>query len=76
MRPRPRYLDTVSVAEPQPIGTNPLVRLVGDLRSERSARVPFPPGDTSFDRRRTSLMLRDPLSLLLGAYHASVRSSP
>jgi cytochrome P450 len=56
------------LAGPQPVSTNPLVRLAQDLRAERAARVPFPPGEHRFSWRTTRLMLRDPLSVLLPAY--------
>jgi cytochrome P450 len=39
-----------------------------DLRRERAATVPFPPGDTSFSMARTMRFTRDPLNLLLEAY--------
>ena len=58
----------MSLAGPQPVTTNPLARLAGDLRSERAATVPFPPGDTNFSARRTRRALVDPLNLLLEAY--------
>jgi cytochrome P450 len=58
----------MSLAGPQPVSTNPILRLVGDLRSERAATVPFPPGHTNFSARRTRRMMRDPLGLLLESY--------
>jgi cytochrome P450 len=58
----------MSLAGPQPVTSNPLVRLAADLRGERAARVPFPRGDTSFSARRTHRALVDPLGLLLDAY--------
>ncbi len=42
--------------------------LLSDLRAERSAAVPFPPGETRFSLARTRRFADDPLSLLLDAY--------
>jgi cytochrome P450 len=39
-----------------------------DVRRERAATHPFPPGDTSFSMARTMGFTRDPLTLLLDAY--------
>lgn len=39
-----------------------------DLRSERAARVPFPPGETGFSMKRTNRFMTEPLPLLLSAY--------
>jgi len=47
---------------------NPFVVLVQDLLDERSATVPFPPGDTLPSLRRTQRFANDPLPLLLEAY--------
>jgi cytochrome P450 len=58
----------VSLAGPPPAPANPLVRLALDLRAERAATIPFPPGETGFSARRTSRLLREPLELLLDAY--------
>lgn len=58
----------MSLAGPQPVSTNPLLRLASDLRAERAATVPFPPGETGLSARRTRRMLRDPLGLLLESY--------
>jgi cytochrome P450 len=58
----------MSLVGPEPVTTNPLVRLAADLRAERAAAVPFPHGATSFSGRRTQRMLRDPLGLLLESY--------
>jgi cytochrome P450 len=55
-------------APPPPRSTNPVVRITEDLRRERAVGVPFPPGDTRFSMARTMGFLRDPLTLLLGAY--------
>ena len=56
------------LAPPPPVSTNPFVRLYEDLRSERAATVPFPPGDTRFDLARTKRFADNPLPALLDAY--------
>ncbi|MCW2992068.1 MAG: cytochrome, partial [Solirubrobacterales bacterium] len=58
----------MSLAGPQPVSSNPVLRLAADLRAERAATVPFPPGKDGFSMARTRGMLVDPLTLLLGAY--------
>jgi hypothetical protein len=55
-------------ARPEPASLNPLGRVLEDIRSERRARVPYPPGDTGFDFARTRRMAHDPLPILLSAY--------
>ncbi len=55
-------------ARPEPASLNPLARVLEDIRSERRARVPYPPGDTNFDFARTRRMAHDPLPILLDAY--------
>lgn len=57
-----------SLAGPPPVSTNPLGRLASDLRAERRATIPFPPGDTSVDLRLTRRFARAPLPLLLESY--------
>jgi cytochrome P450 len=47
---------------------NPFVVLFQDLVEERSATVPFPPGDTSFSPSRTKRFADEPLPLLLESY--------
>src|SRR5450755_2273122 len=42
--------------------------ILSDLRDERSATVPFPPGETRFSLARTKRFATDPLPLLLEAY--------
>jgi cytochrome P450 len=42
--------------------------MLGDLRDERSATVPFPPGETRFSLARTRRFADDPLPLLLESY--------
>src|SRR4051794_8819152 len=58
----------MSLAGPEPVSTNPFLRLARDWRDERNVAVPFPRGDTSFSARRTRQALLDPLHLLLDAY--------
>lgn len=58
----------MSLAPPEPVSSNPFLRLAADLRAERAATVPFPPGDTSVSAVRTRRILVDPLHLLLEGY--------
>jgi cytochrome P450 len=58
----------MSLAGPPPVSTNPVLRLVGDLRAERNVPVPFPPGDMTPSLRRTKGFAEDPLTMLLDAY--------
>lgn len=59
----------MSLIGPEPVATfHPVPRLLDDLRRERAATVPFPPGDTSFSLHRTNQFTLDPLPLLLDAY--------
>lgn len=58
----------MSLAPPEPVSSNPVLRLASDLRAERAATVPFPPGEMGFSARRTRRMLTDPLHLLLEGY--------
>jgi len=53
---------------PPALTFNPLVRVVGDLRAELSARGTYPPGDTSFSAGRTHKLATDPLPVLLSCY--------
>jgi cytochrome P450 len=54
---------------PPPIDTtNPLRVMARDLRAERAAEVPFPPGWTGFSLRRTQRFSKDPLPMLLEGY--------
>ena len=55
-------------SRPEPASFNPWARVLEDIRSERRARVPFPPGDTDFSFARTRQMAHDPLPILLSAY--------
>jgi cytochrome P450 len=57
------------LASPAPLRSyNPFVVLVHDLLDERSATVPFPPGETNPSLARTKRFADDPLSLLLESY--------
>jgi cytochrome P450 len=58
----------MSLAAPPPVSTNPVLRLVHDLRAERHVPVPFPPGDVRPSLRRTRGFATDPLRMLLDAY--------
>src|SRR5271165_4568052 len=56
------------VGPPPLLGSNPFSVLLEDLREEREASVPFPPGETRFSLSRTRRFAEDPLSLLLESY--------
>jgi cytochrome P450 len=56
------------VGPPPMLNRNPLSVLLEDLRDERSASVPYPPGDTRFSLARTRHFADDPLPLLLESY--------
>jgi len=59
----------MALVGPTPLlNSNPLAVMLEDLRDERSAIVPFPPGETSFSLARTRRFADDPLPLLLEAY--------
>jgi len=58
----------MSLAGPPPVSTNPIRRVAEDLKLERAATVPFPPGDTRPSLSRTQRFARHPLPLLLDAY--------
>ena len=53
---------------PPTLSTNPFVALLNDFRDERSASVPFPPGETRFSMARTRRFASEPLPMLLEAY--------
>ncbi|HYF24593.1 MAG TPA: cytochrome P450 [Baekduia sp.] len=52
----------------EPLETNPLRRIVTDVRADRRVRDELPPGDLRPSLVRTRAALRDPLGLLLDAY--------
>jgi cytochrome P450 len=56
------------VGPPPLLQSNPFVVLWGDLRDERAATVPFPPGETRFSMARTRRFADEPLPVLLEAY--------
>jgi cytochrome P450 len=59
----------VALVGPPPLqDVNPLSVLRSDLRDERSATVPFPPGETRLSLARTRRFANDPLPMLLDAY--------
>jgi cytochrome P450 len=64
------YPDAMSAALPPPMPTNPLRRVAKDLRRERQATVPFPPGELRPSLARTRRAVLDPLPEMLRCYHA------
>jgi len=48
--------------------SSPLSVMLADLRDERAATVPYPPGETRFSLARTRRFAEDPLPMLLEAY--------
>ena len=59
----------VPVPDGPPAATsNPLSLLWHDMRADRAAKVPFPPGEMSFSLARTTRFDRDPLGMLLEGY--------
>jgi cytochrome P450 len=59
----------VALAGPPSLrNVSPLSVLLSDLRDERSATVPFPPGETRFSMTRTRRFASEPLDVLLEAY--------
>jgi len=50
---------------PPRMSSNPVGRVLGDIRSERRARSGFPPGPGDFNFARTKRMAHDPLSILM-----------
>jgi cytochrome P450 len=50
------------------LNSKPLAVMLDDLRDERAATVPFPPGETRFSLNRTRRFANDPLPLLLESY--------
>lgn len=53
---------------PSAPSTNPIAIMARDLRRDRAATVPFPPGELRFSLRRTNAYMRDPLPFLLDGY--------
>jgi cytochrome P450 len=58
----------VPLTPPPPVRSNPFSRMYEDLRLERAATVPFPPGVTNVDLRRAARFASQPLPLLLDLY--------
>ena len=58
----------MAVATPPPISFNPFRRVVEELRAERAASAPLPPGHPRFSMRRTRRFEREPVAVLLEAY--------
>jgi cytochrome P450 len=59
----------MALVGPEPLlNSNPLAVMLSDLRDERAATVPFPPGETRFSMSRTRRFANDPLPMLLEAY--------
>src|SRR4051794_3233717 len=58
----------MSAALPPPMPTNPLRRVAIDIKRERSATVPFPPGELRPSVRRTRKIVVDPLPEILRLY--------
>lgn len=58
----------MSLAGPEPVTTNPLRQIAGDLLAERRATTPYPPGWSRPSPARTRRMLHDPLRELLDGY--------
>ncbi|MCU0313977.1 MAG: cytochrome P450 [Solirubrobacteraceae bacterium] len=56
------------IERPEPHTPNPLTLIARDLRNERAATVPYPPGDTRFSLARTRRFMRDPLGVMLDGY--------
>jgi cytochrome P450 len=56
------------VGPPPLLKSNPFAVLLNDLRDERAATVPFPPGETRFSLPRTRRFAEEPLPILLEAY--------
>jgi retinoid hydroxylase len=62
-------LESLALVGPPPLlNVSPLSVVLDDLREERAAHVPFPPGETRFSMSRTRRFADDPLPLLLDAY--------
>jgi cytochrome P450 len=59
----------VALVGPTPLlSSRPLAVLLADLRDERAATVPFPPGETRFSLARTRRFAEEPLPILLESY--------
>jgi cytochrome P450 len=56
------------VGPPPLLDSKPLSVLLSDLRDERAATVPYPPGETRFSMARTRRFANEPLAVLLEGY--------
>ena len=56
------------VGPPPLLNSSPLSAILSDLRDERAAAVPFPPGETRPSLARTRRFAEEPLPMLLEAY--------
>jgi cytochrome P450 len=56
------------VGPPPLLKSSPVSVLLSDVREERAAEVPFPPGETRFSMTRTRRFASEPLPMLLDAY--------
>jgi cytochrome P450 len=56
------------VGPPPLLDRRPTAAILEDLREERAATVPFPPGDTRFSLTRTRRFANEPLDMLLESY--------
>jgi len=50
------------------LNVNPLAVMLKDVREERAATVPYPPGETSVSLARTRRFAEEPLQMLLDGY--------
>ena len=63
------YPSPVALVGPPPLlESKPFAVLLNDLRDERAATVPYPPGETRFSLARTRRFAAEPLPMLLEAY--------
>ncbi len=68
-QPALHYAWAVALVGPPPLlEVSPISVVLEDLRTERAAGVPFPPGDTRFSLLRTRRFASEPLPMLLDAY--------
>jgi cytochrome P450 len=56
------------VGPPPLLDSSPFSVLLSDLRDERAATVPYPPGETRFSMARTRRFASEPLAVLLESY--------
>jgi cytochrome P450 len=63
------YASGVALVGPPPmLDRSPVRVLLDDLRDERRATVPYPPGETRFSLPRTRRFAEEPLEMLLESY--------